>query len=116
MFFTISRPLYSAFTILKQYFFNKYCVFCISPPQDFGHPGYTPFSGLSSLLRQTPSSSPGRSQTEMLHAAGHAFLQHENSGAHPGLPLSAASIFFLLTGPIQASRHPALVSSRHGPL
>lgn len=78
------------------------CIFCTSPSQDFVHPGYTPFPGLPPLLRQKPFSSPGRSRAELLHAAGRTFPQHKNSGAHPGLPLSAASIFFLLTGPIQA--------------
>ena len=65
---------------------------------------------------RSPFSSPGRSRAELFHTVGRTFPQHKNSGAHPGLPLSAASIFFLLTGPIQASRHPALVSSRRGPL
>lgn len=65
---------------------------------------------------RSPFSSPERSRAELLHTVGRTFPQHKNSGARPGLPLSAASIFFLLTGPIQASRHPALVSSRHGPL
>lgn len=96
-----------------------YC-FCL----DFVHPGHTPSPALSPLLLPAavlfcskipfpPQDDPARSCFMLRDVLS---PQHENSGAHPGLPLSAASIFFLLTGPIQASRHPALVSSRHGPL